>query len=403
MRPALGSPLIRLFLLASTAAASGLAQRQIPLDTPAGQRFADYFDHAWEHPAGTPLRCEVIHSEARLEFGQDYWSEYDFTVRLAQIDPAAERDSMVGVRVTTLEPASRRTYFFSSATVPDVAPGVEVSPKIKASIKASGGGVLNFGAGRYRIDWLFQLLNGQSCRTSWTLRTDPAPELPGRLAAGEAGTLNLKEWAGFPTVQGGTSRRATILLHAMPRRGARNRVHIAPREIAALLGCLRTLLASGRYNSARIVVFQYYRTKIVLEVNSIDPAGFSRVADALEAVDIGTIDVSTLQRANTRDEFLSGLVLREENAEPPSQDVFLLGFTRAFSDRWSVDWPTRAALPFRLFYLAVTYQGETPQDAISQLVRKAGGHVVAVYNPRQLGKFLHTMPGSSPDLADAKK
>ena len=188
MRPALGSPLIRLFLLASTAAASGLAQRQIPLDTPAGQRFADYFDHAWEHPAGTPLRCEVIHSEARLEFGQDYWSEYDFTVRLAQIDPAAERDSMVGVRVTTLEPASRRTYFFSSATVPDVAPGVEVSPKIKASIKASGGGVLNFGAGRYRIDWLFQLLNGQSCRTSWTLRTDPALELPGRLAAGEAGT-----------------------------------------------------------------------------------------------------------------------------------------------------------------------------------------------------------------------
>jgi hypothetical protein len=403
MRPALGSPLIRLFLLASTAAASGLAQRQIPLDTPAGQRFADYFDHAWEHPAGTPLRCEVIHSEARLEFGQDYWSEYDFTVRLAQIDPAAERDSMVGVRVTTLEPASRRTYFFSSATVPDVAPGVEVSAQSKASIKASGGGVLNFGTGRYRIDWLFQLLNGQSCRTSWTLRTDPAPELPGRLQAGEAGALDVKQWAGFPTAPGGASRRATILLHATPRRGIRDRVHIPPQDIAALMGCLRSLLATGRYNSARIVVFQFYRTSLVLEINSLDPAGFRHVADALEAVDNGTIDVSTLQRANTRDDFLARLVLREQSVEPPCQDVYLLGFARGFANSWGIDWPAGSKLPFRLSYLAITYQGTTPQDAISQLVRKAGGHVVAVYNARQLGKFLRTMPATLPDLVDAKK
>jgi hypothetical protein len=399
MRPALGSPLIRLFLLVSTAASSGLAQQPVPLEAPAGKRFAERFDRAWEHPTGTPLRCDLLHSEARLEFGQDYWSEYGFTVRLAQIDPAAGRDGMVGVRVTPLEPASRPTYFFSPATVPDVVPGVEVSRKIKAS----GGGVLNYGAGRYRVDWLFQLKNLQGCRASWTLRTGPAPELPGRLQAGEAGALDVKQWAGFPATPGGEPRRATILIHATPRRGVRDRVHIAPQDIAALMGCLRSLLATGRYNSARIVVFQFYRTSVVLEVNSLDPAGFRRVADALEAVDIGTIDVSTLQRANTRDDFLARLVLREERVEPPCQEVYLLGFARGFASSWSVDWPAGPKLPFRLSYLAITYQGQTPQDAISQLVRKAGGHVVAVYNPRQLGKFLRSMPATSPGLVDAKK
>lgn len=403
MRPALGSPLIRLFLLAWTAASSDLAQIPAPLETPAGQRFAEHFDHVWEHPAGTPLRCEVIHSEARLEFGQDYWSEYGFTVRLAQIDPAAGRDGMVGVRVTPLEPASRRAYFFSPATVPDVAAGVEVSGKIKASMKASGGGVLNFGAGRYRIDWLFQLKNLQSCRDSWTLRTGPAPELPGRLQAGEADTLDVKQWAGFSATPGREPRRATILIHATPRRGVRDRVHIAPQDIVALMGCLRSLLVTGRYNSARIVVFQFYRTSVVLEIDSLDPAGFRRVADALEAVDIGTIDVSTLQRANSRDDFLAGLVLREQRVEPPAQDVYLLGFTRGFADSWSVNWPAGSKLPFRLSYLAITYQQQTPQDAIAQLVRKAGGHVVAIYDPRQLGKFLRGMTGTLPGLVDARK
>lgn len=403
MRRALGSQSIRLFLLTWMAAASGLAQQLVLLDSPAGQRFAAKFDRAWEQPTGTPLRCEVIHSDARLEFGLDYWSAYGFTVRLAQIDPSAGRDGMVAVRVTPLEPASRSAYFFSPATVPDVVPGVEVSAKIKASMKASGGGVLNFGAGRYRVDWLFQLKNLQSCRDSWTLRTGPAPELPGRLQAGQVDALDVKQWAGFPATPDRESRRATILIHATPRRGVRDRVHIAPQDIAALMGCLRSLLATGRYNSARIVVFQFYRTSVVLEINSLDPAGFRRVADTLEAVDIGTIDVSTLQRANTRDEFFSQLVLREGSIQPLCQDVYLLGFPRGFANSWSVNWPAKSKLPFRLSYLAITYQQETPQDAISQLVRKAGGHVVAIYNPRQLGKFLRTLPGSSPDLADAKK
>jgi hypothetical protein len=399
MRHALGSPLIRLLLLAWTAASSGLAQTPVPLETPAGQRFAERFDRAWEHPTGTPLHCDVLHSAARLEFGQDYWSEYFFAVRLAQIDPAAGHDGIVGVRVTPLEPASRRVYFFSPTTVPDVVPGVEVPGRAKAS----GGGVLNFGAGRYRIDWLFQLKNLQGCRDSWTLRTGPAPELPGRLQAGEAGALDGKQWAGFPAAPGREPRRATILIHATPRRGVRDRVHIAPQDIAALMGCLRSLLATGRYNSARIVVFQFYRTSVVLEINSLDPAGFRRVADALEAVDIGTIDVSTLQRANTRDDFLARLVLREERGEPPSQDVYLLGFNRGFANSWSVNWPAGSKLPFRLSYLAITHQQETPQDAISQLVRKAGGHVVAIYNPRQWGKFLRSVAGTSPGLVDAKK
>ena len=68
-----------------------------------------------------------------------------------------------------------------------------------------------------------------------------------------------------------------------------------------LVGTVRTLLDSGHFDSARIVVFQFFRTRIVFELDSVTPEGFRRFAEALARIDIGTIDVATLQRANTRD------------------------------------------------------------------------------------------------------
>jgi hypothetical protein len=389
MRSALLHRLLQLSMLIWTAVSGVLAQQRVPLDAPAGQRFAEYFEHTWEHPTGTPLHCDVLHSAARLGFGQDYESEYAFTVRMAQVDPKASRDAMVGIRVTPIEPTSQRAYFFLNSKLPDTVRGVEVPAKLNAAAE----GFLIYGTGSYRVDWLFLLQSGQSCRDSWTLRTGPPPELPGRLAAGEVASVDYKDWTGFAPTQGGPSRRATILLHAAPRGHVIDRVHIAPQEIATLMGGLRTILGSGRYDSARVVVFQFYRTRIVYETGSMDPTSFRRVADALESVDIGTIDVATLQRANTRDDFLASLLLSEARITPLSEDVYLLGFTRGFANLWDVNWPSHAKLPFRLSYLALTAEFQPVHDAISQCVHKAGGRVVTVYNPRQLGRAVKFVEG----------
>jgi hypothetical protein len=389
MRAVCGCVWIHLAMLQAWSGASGcFAQERIPIETSGGKRFAAAFDGIWARPEAKSIRCHFYHSEPYLQFEQDYRSAYSIFLPLKQIDDRAARQGVVALRVTPLNPPAPPAYFFRREEIP----GRASDARLAAHASTSLFGGLALGPGRYRLDARFELASGEACRAAWDVRTGAAPELPGPLGAGEVAAVDLGRWKGFQPRPGLASRRATILLHATPRGSVYDRVRLHPLDISMLLGAVSALLNSGHFDSARIVVFQFFRTRIVFEADSITPDGFRRLAEALDKIDIGTIDVPTLQRANTRDEFLARLLLDEAARRPASGDVFFVGFHRAMANSWDVDWPKGTALPFRLTYFPIIGLRNVPADAIAQLVRKAGGRTVAISDPRQFGKLVRALP-----------
>ena len=62
------------------------------------------------------------------------------------------------------------------------------------------------------------------------------------------------------------------------------------------------------------------------------------------------------------------------------------------ADARDIDWPKGTKLPFRITYFPITGVRHVPADAIAQVVRKAGGRAVAIYEARQLGRLFRALP-----------
>lgn len=218
-----------------------------------------------------------------------------------------------------------------------------------AEFEVTSSGALMYGPGSYLVDWLFTLESGRSRGDSWTLRTSAAPELPGALNPGEVDAIVGRPWAGFPA--SAARQRATLFLHATPRPGARTHARLSAEEVDALTGTLRTILSSGHFNAARIVVFQDRTGRLLYESEQVTPETFSGFLKAVTSINLGTIEMKALERTKSRKSLLIELLLRECRLQPSSARVFLIGFAGASSDSPPFRWPARTMAPFDLTYL----------------------------------------------------
>jgi hypothetical protein len=392
------------------------------------------------------LACQAAPIKPALTFGLRLQAGYTFRIPLSQFSGPGHSLTVL----TTIAPEGEAppVYLVDRLRLATV-------PQTDAVVEAGGSYFL--GEGRYQVDWLLLDETGRSCRKRWEvdaelgradrdLKLAMAPHAVTDISLGAAG------------VHHGGSLRLTILLDAAPippardvtpftgggaglrggggrgggGRGMRPTVDRmppvttdAPRtpsllhagDRMLLLGALSAMLEQLPAASVRLVVFNLEQQKELYRADDFGMESLHEVSRTMNQLQLGTIDVHTLQNRTGHLDLLAGLINAELHAPTPADTVVFLGPRERFHDRIPDELlDERHGAPPRFFFLA--YQRPAPirphedvsderslrrsadiveapskdfPDSVSLAVGKLKGKTIVIETPRQFSKAIHTV------------
>lgn len=355
------------------------AQLLFDASSPNGRPVREAFDRTFDDRSLPRLDCTVRPIPARLSFDLRIFAGFEATLAYPQ-SQGARRPVLLNVfRVTPRKPAGEPRWFVRRWPLPAPPADARPNPRLQAQL---GGGFL-VGPGRYDIDWLVIDAQDRVCRKSWRLnvRESRAAELgiaPGTVEDDR----RLLDW---PGPSAATGRSATILLHAAPTLRRRYSARLSWWDRRLLLTTLTNTIDRGGFSSARLLVFDLERRRILFESDSFQARDYRRLNELLSDVELATIDYQTLASGPSEWEFLSSLLLAEleRPASPPDALIFLTPAWREGPPKGRLDESLRAALP-PLFSLALAPYGRFAFGSVVDLTRAARGRVLNVFFPPDL-------------------
>ena len=309
----------------------------------------------------------------------------------------AGKDKEIGV-VMRVTPEGHEPAYLSDRVI---VPG-DLSAETRANVQVVGAVLV--GPGAYSLDLLMLGQSGGLCAVHKKAVARLAG-LPGgvrpSLEPGEVIGLSTPPWASVrKTAAGRSGGRLTILLHAQSARASAGKISAVERNI--LLGSLASLVRESSFSSFRVVAFNLEQQTEVFRQEELDTAGYARLAEALERVQLGAVPYAALQKRRGAQDLLAELVDGEILSRTRAEAVVIVGWTGRL---WEKAPPIRIEeaprpLPqfFYLNYQHLMWYGwklPAPPDVIEQSVKTLDGRTIPVYGPKQLAAALREINGAT--------
>ncbi len=377
-----------LLILLALAAGSLRGQLRVDSSSEDGQKLPARFEEQWRRKDLGSLKCSVTPYHPALDYGLRMWSGYGARVPASEFKFTQGELAAVVLRVVPEANPAGASHFWQRVNIPRLPAGV-TDPR-KAELTMGGGYFL--GEGRYRVDWMMLHSDGRVCKASWKL-TAKGKDLPTRPDTVES--LEAVIWRGFPKRNDGKEARATIFVNAAPVWPRRYVSRLSPWDRQILLSTLNSLLSSGRFTSARVVVFDLQRRKVIYREPEFDARALMRLARQLMAVDLSTISMQTLQDPTSPREFLEEMMRAELKEGPQSDAVVFIGTRwRAGPKLQGLSADVKEWMPQTWFLGFTTPQLAGDQDSVSSLVRAVRGKVFNIYRPADLAEGIREISGT---------
>ncbi len=274
-------------------------------------------------PGDQPLRCEVTPLKPSLDFNFRFQTGYSVGVPMAQYF-GPDHGWVIVTRVTPQN--GTPVWLAARVRLPEV--------PLTTVVSDTFGGFL-VGAGRYKVDWALFDDEGRVCRKQWKIEAKlsfgerhVAPLIPPQTVADFGGTglpPELSPPADAPPF------RLTILLHAAP--ASPRRLHLRAYDRILLLSSLSALLERGQPTSVRLEVFNFDKQRVIYGSDDFTLKSMGAVAQALNRLELETIDVKTLQNRTGAVDLLTSLIGKETASPKPSDAVVFLGPAARYIDK----------------------------------------------------------------------
>lgn len=327
------------------------------------------------------MKCDVIPVRPLMNFTFRFQAGYRVQIPLHPY----EGDARSFVQLVRITPAGGKpSYMTVRMRMPKIPP-----------TKAVGdyGGTYFLGEGKYRVD--FKMLDdaGHVCRKSWNVqakRGSGEKSVKMAMPPGSVADLALRGAPRTIPKDDAAPFRLTVLLHAAPAMPRRTRV--SPRDRAMLLGTLSAMLERMPAQSVRLVAFNLDQQRELYRREAFALTNLGEVAQAIDEMQLGTVDVHVLQNRKGHADF-TALLLRKEMAEPNLSDVIvILGPPSRFFDKAPKEaLPTTAEPGPRLVYLQQVPAfplGALVSDTIGHAVSKLRGKTLTVRTPGDFAKAI---------------
>lgn len=262
-------------------------------------------------------------------------------------------------------------------------------PRRSRQTEASFQGGFFLGEGRYRVDWAMIDNQGRACEKSWKVGlkyNNDDRKMPALVAAGTAAPLVVK---GFDQESNNERPyRVAVMVHAAPFFPRSMKVNTW--DQAMLLSTVNSVLDRTPFAPTSLTVFNLAQQQELYRSESPGGDAFQQVAEAINKMELGTVDVRVLNRVEGHFELLAKLLNREMAAPEPPDAVVIVGPYGWDEGKFPAELIESGGKKPLLVYLrldvAVRYSFA---DVLERLVKQVKGKVFHVRHPRQLASALH--------------
>ena len=344
---------------------------QIALDPAKG---AQAF-HALEPLAGEEMMaCSVDAIRPAISYSFKMQAGFVMSV---PVRPYAGKSHVWAVllRVTPDANESKPLYLGSNFRVPKM-------PASRDSLAFSG--VFLVGEGDFTVDFVSVDDTSKVCRKTWHVKAKlnkDEQRMKGLLPPNTAQALYFAPKRAADSTP--AKNRVTILLHAAP--AFPRSTQLRGRDRARLLGSLASLLEQLPDTAVRLVAFNLDQQREIYRTNTFNGDSFEKLAEALQQLDLGVVDIRTLNNRKGHIDMLSDLIDSETSSAPDA--VIFLGPTARNTGKVPAEKSSDAP---RFFYFQFKLMRERPgpPDAIESATKALGGKVISIHTPTEYARAI---------------
>jgi hypothetical protein len=328
------------------------------------------------------LPCVVTPMKPVLGFDLKFHSGYDVTIPLKELAGSENLLTMV-FRVTPESRPEEPVYFSQRINVP----AIEEDAKGDAYLQ----GIFDLGEGRYHVDWLMRDRSERICSNSW----DSEASLPTRdkqmaldIQPNVILASDREPFRQEPPVereQKETPLNVKVMVNFAPQNS--RSATLQPLDTNALVSILRSISREPRIGRFSIVAFNMQEQRVLYRQDAAAQIDFPALGEALQSLQLGTVDLKRLGQKHGDTEFLTSLITDEvKKSEQP--DAVIIAGPKVMLDASVPQDQLRQIgdLNFPLFYMNYNLNPQTNpwRDAIGTAVKTLKGAEYTISRPRDL-------------------
>ncbi len=329
------------------------------------------------------LPCSVTpEKKATLGFDLRLHAGYEVSVPLRELAGAGNRLTII-FRVTPEAARDRAVFFTQQFRVPPI------EEDARGDAYLEGG--FDLGEGKYHVDWLMRDQAERVCSFYWDVEAalsdrDKDVSLvlsPGQLAASDIESF--REDVPVERAQGESTLKVKVLVNFAPPNA--NSAVLQPLDRNALLSILRSITRDPRVGQFSLVAFNLQEQRVIYRQEDASRIDYAALGEALDSLNLGTVDVKRLGQKHGETVFLADLLLRETSGEDPPDALVFAGPKAMLSQNVPGEELRKVGpVNYPLFYMNYNLHPEVNpwRDAIGNVVRFFRGTEYTITRPRDM-------------------
>jgi hypothetical protein len=333
------------------------------------------------------LPCTVTPIKPVLGFEMRFHAGYGVTIPLKELAGSENLLTMLFRVTPENQPAH---YFVQRVRVPSI----EADAPGDAYLQ----GAFDVGVGKYHVDWMMRDRAERFCSGYWDVEAE-LPEkdrqlqlmlAPGAVAAAQAEPF--KEEPPVERVAAEPPLNVKVLINFAPHNASA--ATLQPLDTAALVSILRSIAREPRIGKFSLVAFNLHEQRILYRQDNADRIDFPKLGEALESLNLGTIDLKRLSNKHGETDFLTNLIQQEIGSQD-HPDALVFAGPKALLDenvsRGTLEEVGEVEYPVFYMNYNLTPQTTPWRDAIGRAVRFFKGTEFTITRPRDLWSAVTEM------------
>ncbi len=328
------------------------------------------------------LPCTVTPVKPALGFDLRMHAGYGVSVPLRELAGLENRLTII-FRVIPEARRDQPTYFTQVFKVPPIEQDARGDTYLEGSY--------DLGEGRYRVDWLMRDGADRLCTSRWDVEArlperdrDVALDLaPGEVAASTLETF--QEELPVERTQGQPGLNVKVMVNFAPPRA--DAAVLQPMDRNALLSILRSITRDPRVGRFSIVAFNLQEQRVIFRQDDTSRIDYAGLRDALDGLNLGTVDVKRLGQKHGETLFLTELVQRETGMSGPPDALVFAGPKALLDQNVPGDELRKVGeVSYPMFYMNYNLSPDRVpwRDAIGNIVRFFRGTEYTITRPRDM-------------------
>ena len=336
--------------------------------------------------AGDPrkdLPCTVVPVKPVLGFDLRFHAGYDVSIPLKDL---AGSDNLLTIlfRVTPDNRKDEPVYFSQKVRVPAIAENATGDAYLQ--------GMFDIGEGNYHVAWLMRDRAERVCSGYWdseAILTNRDKQMalglnPGTIAAAEG-----EQFREEPPIERITTEpplNVKVLINFAPQKP--DSAALRPLDTTALVSILRHIARDPHITKFSLVAFNMQEQRVLYRQESANRIDFPALGEALNTLNLGTVDLKRLGQKNGDTEFLGELIKAELGAGPDRPDALVFAGPKVLLDANVPQDSLKEVgeVEYPVFYMNYNLNPQsTPwRDSIGRAVRFFRGTEYTISRPRDV-------------------